>query len=159
MSLKTITQALFLELPQHIQSRHFHSKRQGGTGEIHSAAVPEPQVPLRMQRIFKYICDSVFWGSLVSLRICQKVYVPSLQKVKVLVTQLSPVLCDPTHYSLPDSCPRSSPGKNTGVHRHSLLQRIYLTQGTNPGLLLCRQILYHLSHHEIHKNLPTKVDI
>ena len=29
-----------------------------------------------------------------------------------------------------------------------LLQGIFLTQGSNPGLLLCRQILYHLSHQE-----------
>ena len=28
----------------------------------------------------------------------------------------------------------------------SLFQGIFLTQGSNPGLLLCRQILYHLSH-------------
>ena len=29
---------------------------------------------------------------------------------------------------------------------HSLLQRIFLTQGSNLGLLHCRQILYHLSY-------------
>ena len=34
----------------------------------------------------------------------------------------------------------------TGVGCHSLLQRIFLTQGMNPGLLHCRQILYHPSH-------------
>ena len=28
---------------------------------------------------------------------------------------------------------------------HALLQGIFLTQGLNPGLLHCRQILYHLS--------------
>ena len=40
----------------------------------------------------------------------------------------------------------NSPGKNTGVGGHSLLQGIFLTQGSNPGLLHWRQILYHLSH-------------
>ena len=35
---------------------------------------------------------------------------------------------------------------NTGVGSHSLLQGIFLTQGSNLGLLKCRQILYHLSH-------------
>ena len=40
----------------------------------------------------------------------------------------------------------NSPGKNTGVRCHSLLQGIFLTQGSNPGLLHCRQIPYHLSH-------------
>ena len=29
---------------------------------------------------------------------------------------------------------------------HFLLQRIFPTQGSNPGLPLCRQVLYHLSH-------------
>ena len=43
-------------------------------------------------------------------------------------------------------CPWDSPGKNTGVGSHSLLQGIFLTRGSNPGLLHCRQILYCLSH-------------
>ena len=37
-----------------------------------------------------------------------------------------------------------SPGKNTGVG--ALLQGIFQTQGLNPGLPHCRQILYHLSY-------------
>ena len=37
-------------------------------------------------------------------------------------------------------------GKNTGVGCHFLLQGIFPTQGLNPGLLHCRQKLYHLSH-------------
>ena len=45
-------------------------------------------------------------------------------------------------------CPWNSPGKNTGVSSHALLQGIFLTQGSNPGLLHCRQVLYHLSHQE-----------
>ena len=32
------------------------------------------------------------------------------------------------------------------IGSHSLLQRIFPTQGSNLGLLHCRQILYHLSH-------------
>ena len=39
-----------------------------------------------------------------------------------------------------------SPGKNPGVGCHSLLQGIFLTHRSNPGLLHCKQILYHLSH-------------
>ena len=38
-------------------------------------------------------------------------------------------------------CPWNSPGKNTGMGSHSLLQGIFLTQGSNLGLLHCRQIL------------------
>ena len=43
-------------------------------------------------------------------------------------------------------CPWNSPGKTTRVGSHSLLQGIFPTQGSNLGLLHCRQILYHLSH-------------
>ena len=47
-----------------------------------------------------------------------------------------------------DSLPSEPPGKpkNTGVSNLSLLQGIFPTQGLNPGLLHCRQILYYLSH-------------
>ena len=42
--------------------------------------------------------------------------------------------------------PWNSLGQNTGVGSLSLLQRIFPTQGSNPGLSHCRPILYHLSH-------------
>ena len=42
--------------------------------------------------------------------------------------------------------PWNSPGHNTGVGSLSLLQWIFPTQESNPGLPLCRQILYQLSH-------------
>ena len=38
---------------------------------------------------------------------------------------------------------------------HSLLQRIFLTQGLNQGLPHCRQILYHLSYREDPKEQQT----
>ena len=52
-----------------------------------------------------------------------------------------------THGLQPTSllCSWDSPGKNTGVGSHSLLQGIFPTQGLNPGLLHYRQILYCLS--------------
>ena len=40
----------------------------------------------------------------------------------------------------------NSPGQNTGVGSHSLLQGIFPSQGLNWGLLHCRWILYQLSH-------------
>ena len=42
--------------------------------------------------------------------------------------------------------PRNSPGKNTGVGSLSFLQGIFPTQGSNRGLLHCRQSLYQLSY-------------
>ena len=42
--------------------------------------------------------------------------------------------------------PQNSPGQNTGVGSLTLLQGIFPTQGSNPGLQHCRWILYQLSH-------------
>ena len=41
---------------------------------------------------------------------------------------------------------RVSSSSSTGVDCHFLLQRIFPTQGSNPGLPHCRQMLYRLSH-------------
>ena len=41
--------------------------------------------------------------------------------------------------------PWNSPGQNTGVDSRSLLQGIFPTQRSNPGLPHCRQILYQLN--------------
>ena len=69
----------------------------------------------------------------------------NLCAVLCLVTQLCLTLRD-----LMGCCPPGSsgdsPGKNTAVCCHALLQGIFPTQGVNPGLLHCRWILYSLSH-------------
>ena len=61
------------------------------------------------------------------------------------VAQSCPTLRDPM------DCPWNSPGQNTGLSSLSLLQGIFPTQGSHPGLLYCRRILYQLSH----KGSPT----
>ena len=69
----------------------------------------------------------------------------------VLVSSRSSCLtfCDPMDCSPPGSSVHgNSPGKKTAVGCHALLQGIFLTQGLNPGLPHCRQILYGLSHHK-----------
>ena len=40
----------------------------------------------------------------------------------------------------------NSPGLNTGLGSLLLLQGIFPTQGSNQGLVHCRQILYQLNH-------------
>ena len=60
--------------------------------------------------------------------------------------QSCPTLCNPMDCSPPGSSLWDSPGKNTGVGCHALLQEIFPIQGSNPGLLHCRWILYQLSH-------------
>ena len=68
--------------------------------------------------------------------------------VYVLVTESCPSLWDP-HGQEPARLlsPWNSPNNNTWVGCHFLLQGIFLTQESNPGLLHCRQILYRLSHY------------
>ena len=60
--------------------------------------------------------------------------------LKVKVIQSYPTLCDPMDSTW------NSPGQNTGLGSLSLLQRIFPTEGLNPGLPHYRQILYQLSH-------------
>ena len=50
-----------------------------------------------------------------------------------------------SHGLAPTRALRNSPGKNSGVSCHFLLQGFFPTQGLNPGLLHCRRILYCLS--------------
>ena len=51
------------------------------------------------------------------------------------MAQLRPTLCNPMDCSPPGSSVHGdSPGKNTGVGCHALLQWIFLTQGSKPGL-------------------------
>ena len=60
---------------------------------------------------------------------------------RVLVTQLCPTLwphgLQPTRLL----CLWNSPGKNTRVDCHALLQGIFLSQGWNPGLLIAGKLL------------------
>ena len=65
--------------------------------------------------------------------------------VLCLVAQSCPILCDPMYCSLQGSeeplSPWSFPGKSTGGGCHFLLQGIFPTEGSSPGLPHCRQTL------------------
>ena len=66
------------------------------------------------------------------------------------------LICIKWKWSVAQLCPNlwphelsslwNSPGQNTGVGRLSLLQQIFPTQGSNPGLPHCRWMLHQLSH-------------
>ena len=75
--------------------------------------------------------------------------VESSQKVKVKVKSLSRARLFATSWIV--ACtkllhPWDFQGKSTGVGCHFLLQGMFPTQGSNPGLSHCRQTLYCLSH-------------
>ena len=72
---------------------------------------------------------------------------PSYVSLKAKVTQLCPTLCDPLDYTV-HGILQARVQKPTGMGSLSLLQGIFPTQGLNPGLLHCKQILYQLSHQE-----------
>ena len=82
--------------------------------------------------------------SFTHIYIIFKILFPGLsQENEMKVAQACPTLCDPKDFS----SPWNSSGKNTGVGSLSLLQVIFPTQGLNPGLPHCKQILYQPSHH------------
>ena len=73
-------------------------------------------------------------------------------KVKELVTQSCPSLCDPMDCRPPGSSVHGTfQSKNSYVG--ILLKGIFPTQGSNLGLLHCRQILYCLSHQGSPRNV------
>ena len=67
-------------------------------------------------------------------------------KVKVKLLSCVRLFANPWTVAYQLLHPWDFPGKGTGVGCHFLLQRIFLTQGSNPSLLHCRQPLYPLSH-------------
>ena len=95
--------------------------------------------------------DSKLWKEYVKAIYCHPASLTSMQSVCVCVCMCVCVFaqCDLTSWTV--SCKASvSMGyfrySYTRVHCHSLLQGIFPTQGSNLGLLPCRQILYPLSH-------------
>ena len=97
----------------------------------------------------EYIISQLY-GYLKILRFVFKIQNQSLVCFTVcmcLVTQLNLTLCNPTDYSPPGcSVHGDSPGKNTGVGCHALLQGTFPTKGSNPDLPHCKRILYRLIH-------------
>ena len=89
------------------------------------------------------LCGSTL--SLPSPTAQQQRFWSSLQLSHESESESNSVMFDPSRprrlYS-----PWNSPGQNTGVGSLSLLQGIFPTHGSNPGLPYCRQILYQLSH-------------
>ena len=78
------------------------------------------------------------WGSLITLKFCVQVKLMQTWKWKSRLTLWPHGLYSPWNCL----------GWSTGVGSLSLVQGIFPTQGQNPGLLYCRQILYQLSHEE-----------
>ena len=79
--------------------------------------------------------------------LCAFPFLPNSLTPLCLAAQSCPTLCDPMYCSPPGSSVHGdSPSKNTGVDCQTLLQGIFPTQESNPGLPHCRWVLYCLSH-------------
>ena len=90
--------------------------------------------------LYVYFCCLFPWGESHRSEIIRSIFL--LHRHSVISDSW-----DPMDYSLPEvSVHVDSPGKNTRVGFHTLLQGIFPTQGSNPGLSHLRCILYHLSH-------------
>ena len=107
---------------------------------------------IRKRRWSQPIIDTYFPGNIyicvcVRVLVCVCIYIYiCLHAVLSLITQSFLTLWDPLDCSLPGSSVHGdSPGKNTGVGYHALLQGLFPSQGSNPCLPHCRWILY-LSH-------------
>ena len=87
-------------------------------------------------KIFYYVLTKALWN-----KYCCSSH---RGKIKVQVRSGSGCRSDPSDSLRPHGslCPWNSLGKNTEVGYQSLLQGIFPTQGLNPGLLHCRQILH-----------------
>ena len=103
-------------------------------------------IPLLSYDLHIWTCDLRYHGyyllshilsifSLKNLHICSCCAVHSHS---VVSHSLRPHELQPTRLL----CPWDSPGKSTGVGSHALLQGIFPTQGSNPGLPHCRWIIY-----------------
>ena len=80
--------------------------------------------------------------------LCCQLYYTQFQEqsyLKVLVTQLCLTLCDPMDCSPRLLCPWGCSRQEYWSGLHSVFQGIFLTRGSNLGLLHGRQILYRLS--------------
>ena len=89
----------------------------------------------------------------VCVYVCIYIYIYIYSESESEVAQSCPTLCDPMDCSLPGSSVRGIlQARVLEWGCHFLLQEIFPTQGSNLGLLHCRQTLYHLSHQESYNN-------
>ena len=78
---------------------------------------------------------------------------------RALCAQSCPTHCDLWTIARQAKNPWDFSGKNTGVGCHVLLQGIFPNQGSNLGLLYCKQTLYLLSHQGSPKTLVYRLVI
>ena len=134
-------------------------------GDYNSKVVPQIFIPWNIMEEPKEVMTRLYVLKIRALSEISQIWERQIlyDLTYMLVTQSCPTLCDPVDWSPPGSSVHDhSPGKNTRVGSHFLLQGIFPTQGLNPDLPHCKQILYRISHQGSPtmwnlKNNPTKL--
>ena len=143
-------------LPVHHQLPEFTQTHVHPVGDAiqpsHSLSSPSPPAPnpSQHQGLFQWVSSSRAVAKVLELQLQHQSFqwTPRTDLLFFIVSKVSEsrsVVSD-SLWSHGLYSPWNSPGQNTGVGSLSLLQGIFPTQGLNPGLLHCRQILYQLSH-------------
>ena len=112
------------------------------TGSIPGLYSLDARIPLRPScdyQKYLYILLNILCGSEIVHLPQKNHWFSGWVKVKVLVAQSCPTLCDPMDWLF---CLWDSPGKNTRMGSQALLQGVFPTQGSIPGLL-------HLLHLQV----------
>ena len=103
----------------------------------------------------KHPKDFYIVGTLFRVIACRfKYYTQSSPPIQYVKESVSHSAVDFATYGLQAArflCPWDFPGGNTGVGYHSLIQGTFPSQGSNLGVLNCRQILYRLSHQRLQR--------
>ena len=107
--------------------------------------------PYTASLVLLSITGKIPWQYFLPTDPCHRYYRCWCSVTSVVSDSLWPHRWQPTRLL----CPLDSPGKNTGVGCHALLQGIFLTQGSNLHLLLGRQILYHWVTREVCQSVYT----
>ena len=96
----------------------------------------------------RHLGKYAFQQSLVLCSVLRSPWCPVIDnlRTKDKINLVHEVKWSESHSVMPETLSMNSPGQNTGVGSLSLLQGIFLTQVSNPGLPHCRRILYQLSH-------------
>ena len=121
------------------------------------------ETKLDLLACYKCKISGSFWIEIEKVRyVLKRKYIECIQSASPMAPERKSISI--SHSAMSDSlwhhglqpcrllCSGNSPGKNIGVRSHSLLQGIFLTQGSNSGLLHWRQIIYCLSH----QGMPSK---
>ena len=106
------------------------------------------QTPLPPNHIVNACCiESVCLFLSLSISVCVYKYLDKIMcSVSVSRSVVSNSLRPHGLYPARLLCPWGFPGKNIRVGCHCFLQGIFLTWESDPGLLNCRRILYHVSY-------------